>query len=180
MLLRLIEIWACPLRGRHLTGFASLGASHASPLQAAHANPQLPRQNTTKQPPFGGVREVRPPGLKRFFASVAPPLFPSQPSLSSHKDTSFPQIFSNYFFARVTYLRLFMYKDKKLDEFGRAPTGAPPYGVRLRRPSIHLTQKPSHNGTVHTCYRREAALKVCNIIFYQLFTYCKNKNLKKI
>jgi hypothetical protein len=33
------QIWACPsLRsGRHLTGFASLGASHASPLQAAHA-----------------------------------------------------------------------------------------------------------------------------------------------
>jgi hypothetical protein len=24
-------------QGRHLTGFASLGASHASPLQAAHA-----------------------------------------------------------------------------------------------------------------------------------------------
>jgi hypothetical protein len=33
------EIRACPLRGRHIPGFASLGASHASPLHAAHAPP---------------------------------------------------------------------------------------------------------------------------------------------
>jgi hypothetical protein len=35
------EIRACPLRGRHIPGFASLGASHASPLHAAHAPPPI-------------------------------------------------------------------------------------------------------------------------------------------
>jgi hypothetical protein len=37
--MKISEIWACPLRGRHIPGFASLGASHASPLHAAHAPP---------------------------------------------------------------------------------------------------------------------------------------------
>ena len=39
-----------PLRfatGRHITGFASLGASHASPLHVPHANPHVPRLKTT-------------------------------------------------------------------------------------------------------------------------------------
>ncbi len=37
--INLIIIWACPLRGRHLPGFASLRASHppSAALQAAHA-----------------------------------------------------------------------------------------------------------------------------------------------
>ena len=37
--------------GRHLTGFASLGASHASPLQAAHAPPKTSPKTS---PPFKG------------------------------------------------------------------------------------------------------------------------------
>jgi hypothetical protein len=44
-------------QGRHLTGFASLGASHASPLQAAHAKPTYTSINVgAGHLPTGGVR----------------------------------------------------------------------------------------------------------------------------
>ena len=88
-----------PLRfatGRHITGFASLGASHASPLHAPHAKTYCPRLKPhIKAPPnLGGVGEVsRKPSLpeakthKSWFREPRKPTNPANPKISLIRDS---------------------------------------------------------------------------------------------
>jgi hypothetical protein len=47
------KLWRTPAtQGRHIPGFASLGASHASPLHAPHAKTYVPRPKHRKSASF--------------------------------------------------------------------------------------------------------------------------------